>query len=173
MSAENIHGVIRTRDALNGVCKTCGAVTEHPYITECAKCVDSRLWNRKTNERIPASQYKDPVYYRDRFYPDVESLEGHRCSDDGVFGSRKVFLGLSASDICGRLRMAFDDLDYTDHYDGGADDDIKRFVDAFNEKWGQWYWDIDYSVSICFPKTETLEELSARTAKKLDDMKKG
>lgn len=165
MSAEDIY------ETPHGVCKTCGAVTEHPAITECAKCVDTRLWNRKTNERIPASQYKDPVYYRDHFYPDVESLEGYRNSDDGVFGSRKVFLGLSASDICGRLRLAFDDLDYSDHYNDEAEDDIKRFIDAFNEKWGQWYWDIDYSVSISFPKGAAMVGLSTKTMEKLEEMR--
>lgn len=171
MSSEDIY------ETPHGTCRVCGAVTEHPAITECAKCVDTRLWNRKTNERIPASQYKDPVYYNDHFYPDVESLEGYRYSDDRVFGSRKVFLGLSASDLCERLHMEYEELDYGGYYDSRADEAIKDFVDAFNEKWGQWCWDIDYSVSICFPKTETLEELSTKTAKKLDgmreDLKKG
>lgn len=152
-----------------GVCRVCGALTEHPAIIECAKCVDKRLWSRDTNERIPASQYKDPVYYRGRLYHDVRFVETYDDPKDSVFGSRKIFLGLSARDICKRLRLEFEDLDYEDRYNDGADNDIKNFVDAFNEKWGQWYWDIDYSVSICFPKEGTLEDLSAKTAKKLDE----
>lgn len=152
----------------HGVCRVCGAITEHPAITECAKCVDNRLWNRDTNDRIPASQYKDPVYYRERLYHDVRLVKMNGDSKNGVFGSRKVFLGLSASDICKRLHRDFEDLDCEDRYNDGADEDIKNFVDAFNEKWGQWYWDIDYSISICFPEEGTLEDLSAKTAKKLD-----
>lgn len=152
-----------------GVCRVCCALTEHPAITECAKCVDKRLWSRDTNERIPASQYKDPVYYRGRLYHDVQFVKMHDGPEDSVFGSRKVFLGLSARDICKRLHLEFEDLDYEDRYNDGADEDIKNFVDAFNEKWGQWYWDIDYSVSICFPEKGILEDLSAKTAKKLDE----
>lgn len=152
-----------------GVCRTCGVITKSPEITECAKCVDKRLWSRDTNERIPASKYKDPVYYRGRLYHDVRFVEMQEGPEDRVFGSRKIFLGLSARDICKRFRLEFEDLEYEDRYNNGADDDIKNFVDAFNEKWGQWYWDIDYSVSIYFPKEGTLEDLSAKTAKKLDD----
>ena len=152
-----------------GVCRTCGVITKSPEITECAKCVDKRLWSRDTNERIPASKYKDPVYYRGRLYHDVRFVEMQDGPDDSVFGSRKIFLGLSARDICKRFRLEFEDLEYEDRYNNGADDDIKNFVDAFNEKWGQWYWDIDYSVSIYFPKEGTLEDLSAKTAKKLDE----
>lgn len=152
-----------------GVCRTCGVITKSPEITECAKCVDKRLWSRDTNERIPASKYKDPVYYRGRLYHDVRFVEMQEGPEDSVFGSRKIFLGLSARDICKRFRLEFEDLEYEDRYNNGADDDIKNFVDAFNEKWGQWYWDIDYSVSIYFPKEGTLEDLSAKTAKKLDE----
>lgn len=152
-----------------GVCKTCGVITKSPEITECAKCVDKRLWSRDTNERIPASKYKDPVYYRGRLYHDVRFVEMQEGPNDRVFGSRKIFLGLSARDICKHFRLEFEDLEYEDRYNDGADDDIKNFVDAFNEKWGQWYWDIDYSVSIYFPKEGTLEDLSAKTAKKLDE----
>lgn len=152
-----------------GVCRTCGVITKSPEITECAKCFDKRLWSRDTNERIPASKYKDPVYYRGRLYHDVRFVEMQEGPDDSVFGSQKIFLGLSARDICKRFRLEFEDLEYEDRYNNGADDDIKNFVDAFNEKWGQWYWDIDYSVSIYFPKEGTLEDLSAKTAKKLDE----
>ena len=88
-----------------GVCRVCGALTEHPAITECAKCVDKRLWSRDTNERIPASQYKDPVYYRERLYHDVQFVEMHDGPEDSVFGSRKVFLGLSARDKIGRAHV--------------------------------------------------------------------
>lgn len=152
-----------------GVCRTCGVITKSPEITECAKCVDKRLWSRDTNERIPASKYKDPVYYRGCLYHDVRFVETQEGPNDSVFGSRKIFLGLSARDICKRFRLEFEDLEYEDRYNDGADDDIKNFVDTFNEKWGQWYWDIDYSVSIYFPKEGTLEDLSAKTAKKLDE----
>lgn len=58
------------------LCK-CGKETGEPFIAECGECGkrEREEWDRKKWESMPIVNYeKEPLYYKDKYYPDALTL---------------------------------------------------------------------------------------------------
>lgn len=135
---------------MKGTCRVCGQVTEHWWQTVCCdECARDFLWLNPNNTFIRASDYDEPVWYKDRIFGTVDELlseTGGELPASGVFGTFTYRLEVKDYDWDDWKRAH---VELYAEVEKAAEDEWHDFLKRYNDKWAPFVAEKDEDVSIC------------------------